>query len=102
MSDQHWTAQSEDGCWTVIPRTQENPTRRNRIEAAEDMRDAVGWGYDSFRDFIDLVNALEPIKVIHYTGVSAREMAAESGFSDVVDDWWEESDNGNVLAWCVR
>jgi len=90
-----WAAISEHGDWTAIPRFRENPTRRHTIEAAEEMREYCDWGWgDEFRN---LVRAMEPIRVHHTTGEEARD-ASDGEW----DDFYQETADGELLAWCVR
>jgi len=92
-----WVAQSEAGDWTAIPRESENPTRRERIEAAVRMREFVGYGWECGDEFRELVRDMEPIMVTHFTGEAALD-ESEGAFTE----FWAERDDSPIKAWCVQ
>jgi hypothetical protein len=95
--DKNWVAQNEQTGWVAIPRLQENPTRRDTIEAAYEIREYVGWGYHSYEDFSTLVRAIEPIRVSYYVG----EAALEASEGEYESEFWREEETGSILAWCI-
>ncbi len=92
-----WTAQSEMGDWTAIPRISEEPTNREKLQAACEMREYVGWGWSGCSEFIELVRVMEPIRIHHTAGEEALDRSDGEW-----NDYYEETDDGELLGWVVR
>lgn len=97
--DKNWVATSEWGDWTAIARFVENPTRRDTIEAASEMSEYAGWGQPDGDgpEFRDLVRCMEPVMVTHHTGQEALDVS-----NGEYEEYWEEDENGTIMAWVVR
>lgn len=92
-----WMAQSIDGQWAAIPRAEENPTMRDRIMAADDLREMAGFGWDMLwgdEGFIKIVRDTYPTMVTYYSG----EVALEESEGEY-EEMWFENPNGSIMAW---